>query len=572
MTIQDLINIIPPVILKRGEGYYHSGNILELNQGQDGTWYADVEGNNGTYKVEIKPDYDSQSADYYCDCPYDGAICKHVAAVALAINERKTMNIPSDNIELKEVSWEQLIKDAKLKDLRDFMLDYGENNHDFRHQIKLTFSEPVSVDNADNISYYESQINGIFENYEDGGFIDYRSGHKAMNDVSQFQIKADEYYLKGNLNEAFCISAAIAMEGISAIQYMDDSSGDCGGAICESFEVMENILYKNTPSRELRKRIFDWLHEQVQNSDYIDFGVGDSLESLFFNTAAFLGQLDLAYKFIDANISTLSKENDWSSKHSLRRYLEQKVKMLESEDRQVEVENIIDSYLHLENFRQIRVDAALKANNLKKVEKLILDGIKIAQKENSSGVVHRWKDQLLELYKQQKQTLKYHNLARELFLENTSENKYFYIFKQTSDTKDWEKKRDLLIDDLKNNKNGYYRSTPIHNLAWVYIEEQLINDLFELVRSSNSIDVVIYYTDQLKENYSTQLLKYYTMAIENAARNTGRGVYVTLVHYFKNMAKLKGGLNAATTLRSSLLVQYKNRPAMREEFGKLNWK
>ncbi|MCF8379689.1 MAG: SWIM zinc finger family protein [Bacteroidales bacterium] len=571
MTIQELINIIPIEILQRGQNYFNSGNILQLNQGSDGTWFAEVEGNYGNYEVEIKADNNSESADYYCDCPYDGAICKHVAAVALAINEEKTITISSNEEVPDEESWEQLIKDAKPKELRNFMLDFGVKNQDFRHQIKLAFSKPVSVENTDNIPYYQSQINGIFDNYDYRGFIDYRSSHKAMNDVTQFQIKADDYYSKGNLNEAFCISAAIAMEGVKAIQYMDDSSGECGSAIYEAFRVIENILNNNKPSHELKERIFNWLYEQVQNSDYRNYGVGDSLEPLFFDTAASLKQMDIAYEFIDAKIIELDKEDGWSKKYYLQSYLGQKINLLQSEGRTAEADNIIDSYLHFEKFRQIRVEQALSANNPEEAEKLILDGIKIAQQGDAPGTVHQWKDQLLELYKQQKQAFKYNKLARELFVEKTSDIKYFKIYKQTSPKDDWEEKRNKLIAELKNKKRGYYGGISIVDLAKIYIEEQMIDELFTIVSSSNSINTIIKYTKYLKEKYPTELLEYYKAAIEIQAKQTGRNVYVSLVQYLKQMAKLKGGQPAAKALKDSLLNEYKNRPAMKQELRKLNW-
>ncbi len=571
MTIQELINIIPFKILQRGQNYFNSGNILQLNQGSDGTWYAEVEGNYGNYEVEINPDNDSESADYYCDCPYDGAICKHVAAVALAINEEKTITISSKDAELDEESWEQLIKDAKPKDLRNFMLDFGVKNQDFRLQIKLAFSKPLSVENADNIPYYQSQINGIFDNYDYQGFIDYRSSDKAINDVSKFMTKADNFYSKGNLNEAFCISAAIAMEGVKAIQYMDDSSGECGGAIYEAFQVIENILNNNKPSDELKKRIFNWLYEQVQNSDYRSYGLGDSLEPLFFDTAASLKQMDIAYEFIDAKISELDKEDGWSKKYYLQSYLGQKINLLQSEGRTAEADNIIDSYLHFEEFRQIRVAQALSASNPEEAEKLILDGIKIAQQDDASGTIHQWKDQLLELYKQQKQAFKYNKLARELFVENTSDIKYFKVYKQTSPKDDWEEKRNKLIAELNNNKRGYYGGISLDDLAKIYIEEQMIDELFAIVSSSNSIHTIIKYTKHLKEKFPAELLEYYKAAIEIQAEQTGRNVYVSLVDYLKQMAKLKGGLPAAKGLKVSLLNNYKNRPAMKEEFRKLNW-
>jgi uncharacterized Zn finger protein len=569
MTIQELINYIPFEILKRGQNYFENGNILQLNKGSNGTWYAEVEGNYGNYQVEIETDNKSNVTNYYCDCPYDGAICKHIAAVALVISEQDIISITSDEDSYAE-SWEQLIKDAEPEDLREFMLSYGLKNQDFRHQIKLAFSKPASVQNSNNIPYYQSQINGIFDNYDYRGFIDYRSSHKAMNDVTQFQIKADDYYSQGNLNEAFCISAAIAIEGVKAIQYMDDSSGACGGAIYESFRVIENIL-NNKIADELKVRIFNWLHEQVLNPDYNNYGVGDSLEPLFFETAASLKQLDIAYKFIDAKIIQLDKEDGWSKKYYLQSYLGHKIDLLQSEGRTAEADNIIDTYLHFEDFRKIRVQEALSENNPEKAEKIILDGIKVAEQDNAPGTVHQWKDQLLELYRQQKETFKYNNQARELFIENTSDIKYFRIYKQTSPKNGWEAKRNKLIAELKNKKRGYYSGIFLDDLAQVYIEEQMIEELFEIVSSSNSIHTIMKYTNHLKSKYPAELLEYYKAAIEIQAEQTGRNVYASLVNYLKQMAKLKGGLPAAKALKESLLDKYKNRPAMKEEFGKLNW-
>lgn len=569
MTIPELINQIPFEILHRGQNYFNSGNILQLNQGRNGTWYAEVEGNYGNYEVEIETDNKKKVTNYYCDCPYDGSICKHIAAVALAINEKNTIAVSSGD-EANEESWEQLINEAKLKDLRNFMLDYGVKNQDFRHQIKLAFSKPVSVQNADNLSYYKSQINGIFDNYDYHDFTDYRSSRKAMYDVEHFTVKADNYYSKGNFNEAFCIAAAIVMECVKAIQYMDDSSGECGGAIYESFRVIENIL-SNEISAELKERIFNWLFEQVQNPEYRSYGVGDSLEPLFFETAASLKQMDIAYKFIDAKITQLDNEDGWSKKYYLQSYLGQKIYLLQSEGRTTEADNIIDTNLHFQEFRKIRVEQALAENNLEKTEKLILDGIKVAEKEDAPGTVHQWKDQLLELYKLQEDTFKYNKLARELFVENTSSIKYFNIYKQTSPTDGWENKRNKLIAELKSKKRGYYTGISIDDLAKIYIEEQMIEELFEIVSSSNRIHTLIKYTNYLKSKYPTELLEYYKAAIEIEAEHTGRNVYRELVQYLKQMAKLKGGLTAAKHLRTALLNKYKNRRAMKEEFLKLNW-
>jgi len=569
MTIQELIDETPSKILQRGQCYYADGNILELNRGRNGIWYAEVEGNYGTYDVEIDTDTNNYVTDYKCNCPYEGDICKHIAAVALLINEKKSIAISADE-DARTKNWEDLIDDAEVKDLKGFMIDYGQKSRDFRQQIELRFSEPVCVQNSDNISFYQSQISGIFNYYDDEDYIDYRSAGRAMNDVYPFLIKAEACCSKGHMNDAFGIASAIAMEATRAIQHMDDSTGQCGGVIDEAFLMIERIL-NNKISDDLKEKIFNWLYAQVKNSDYNDYGVGDQLEPLFFETALSLKQLDIAYKFIDDKIDQLDTEDTWNKDYYLQIYLGQKVNLLRQEDRILEADKIIDSNLHLEEFRQIRVEEAISDNHFSKAEKLIHAGIKIAKQNDALGTVHEWKDRLLELYKQGEESSKYNNLSRELFVENTSSINYFRIYKQTSSQESWEEQRTKLIAELKSQKREYYNGIFIDDLANIYIEEQMTDELFELVKSSNSVHSTIKYTKYLKDEYPSGLLVCYKSAIEAQAVHTGRKVYEELVGYMEQMSKLENGLEAAKAIKNALLEKYKNRPAMKEEFGKLNW-
>jgi predicted HTH transcriptional regulator len=100
---------------------------------------------------------------------------------------------------------------------------------------------------------------------------------------------------------------------------------------------------------------------------------------------------------------------------------------------------------------------------------------------------------------------------------------------------------------------------------------QMIDELFEIVSSSNSIHTIIKYSNNLKSKYAAELLEYYRAAIEIQAEHTGRNIYSALVQYLKQMAELKGGLHAAKALKEPLLNKYKNRPAMKKEFKNINW-
>ncbi|TKG90743.1 hypothetical protein EYV94_23045 [Puteibacter caeruleilacunae] len=568
MTLDEFIETIPFVILDRGRAYLERRKIIELDECNLGDWYAQVEGNYGDYEVTIVFDENDNVTTYGCDCPHDADICKHIAAVALAIKGDQVSPKDSDH-KLQTEDWTQLIEDATLEELRSFMLDYGYQNKDFRHQVQLTFAKPSSDQNDNNIPYYRQQISEVFENYTYKGYIDYDHSFNATHDVSNFQRKADYYYSTGTLNEAFSISAAIAEESIKVIEYMDDSAGGCGDLIVESFEVVRNVL-KSTPSSELKETIFNWLRQQMQNSDYDNYGVGDILEQLFFDAAIALEKVKIAYQFIDNRLIDLKKKDDWSSEYALKKYLGRKIELLQSEGRTDEAEQIIDDHLKYKEFRQIRVDQALSGEDHKKAEKLILEGIKDAERDNTRGIVHQWKDQLLELYKQRKEAFKFNKLVRELFVENSSDIEYFKLYKQTSPREGWKERRDKLIAELKDKKNGHIRGISLDNMAGIYIEEEMIDELFELVRLSLDLETIIKYTEYLKEKYSSELLDCYKVAIEGKAERAGRSVYRDLVRYLKAMSKLKDGMPAAKALKNSLLEKYKNRPAMSDEFWALN--
>ena len=465
---------------------------------------------------------------------------------------------------------EHLIETTSAKELRSFLRDYGSQNETFRRHLVSTFSKPEAIDHRETVGYYQNQVNGIFEDYEYGGYIDYRHSHKAMRDVDHYLILSENFFGKANYIEAFSIVAAIAMEGVKAIQYMDDSSGQCGSAIAESFEMIGNILNTNE-SNALQNIIFEWLHKQVQNSDYNDYGVGDHLETLFLETAIVLNQLDKAHQFLDLKINELADSEGWSKKYYLQEYLLKRINLLQFEGKTEEADSIIDAYLDYSKFRQIRVDNALADNDYNQAKHLILKGIDIAGQEKESGSIHDWKVQLLEVYKQLGDDTQYRNLARELFVENTSEIAYYIYFKQTIPFGDWEFERNRLINELKNRQHRYYQGIPLNDMAQILIEEQMTTELFQLVGASNNIFMIMEYTHLLEPEFSVELLGCYKSAIEIEANKTGRNEYKALVRYLEKMASVKGGMLAAKELKESLLQQYKNRPAMREEFQKLQW-
>jgi uncharacterized Zn finger protein len=86
LRLENFEDVIDPVILERGRNYYLACRVADLEELEEGSWVALVEGSE-TYEVTIERD-EGGDLDCFCDCPYDwGPTCKHIAAVLFTIRD-----------------------------------------------------------------------------------------------------------------------------------------------------------------------------------------------------------------------------------------------------------------------------------------------------------------------------------------------------------------------------------------------------------------------------------------------------------------------------------------------------
>jgi len=91
LTLQNFETQINSAILQRGKQYYSSKAITWLEETIDNTWQAEVEGLD-MYQVNVKLEKENETSEYFCDCPYYGNTCKHVAAVLYALRDELKKN------------------------------------------------------------------------------------------------------------------------------------------------------------------------------------------------------------------------------------------------------------------------------------------------------------------------------------------------------------------------------------------------------------------------------------------------------------------------------------------------
>ena len=87
--IQRFLDDVDPVILSRGQDYYHRGHVESIEY-DEGHVTAEVSGSEDEpYLVDIDFDEDGEVEAWDCDCPYDwGPVCKHTVAALLAAQEK----------------------------------------------------------------------------------------------------------------------------------------------------------------------------------------------------------------------------------------------------------------------------------------------------------------------------------------------------------------------------------------------------------------------------------------------------------------------------------------------------
>lgn len=222
ITLDNFESCVPYRILVRGEEYYETGAVSELEEDSPGEWTATVEGTEN-YNVEISMD-GKEIESWYCDCPYDGEICKHVIATLLAIrdNEKKVNRsaFSKMKVEVEEavvidetVDIQQLLSFVNLQELSQFIYEYATMHPEFKtallnrfmaKELSATSKEKdyrVEIQKVFNDSYYNKKPR--YHNRYDDFDCDWET---VFNRMDTFLEKADFFLNVGNIDTAIDIA------------------------------------------------------------------------------------------------------------------------------------------------------------------------------------------------------------------------------------------------------------------------------------------------------------------------------------------------------------------------------
>jgi BioD-like phosphotransacetylase family protein len=159
---------------------------------------------------------------------------------------------------------------------------------------------------------------------------------------------------------------------------------------------------------------------------------------------------------------------------------------------------------------------------------------------------------------------------------------YYNQWKNTFSTEEWkeiiEKEIDAIIDKVNQASKKYVlydfrrlNSTLLYNLAPIYVQENYLDRLFELVQKEQNLDNILTYFSNLKNQYSIEIIELLVPLFEKQGeRSEGRSQYKYLAQKMQFIINdLPESKEKILAVAQKLKAKYPRRPAMIEELEKL---
>ncbi|MBR5982481.1 MAG: hypothetical protein IK025_02000 [Bacteroidales bacterium] len=552
--------VVDEKILERGLSYYRNGHVGEIEEIAPNTYEAIVEGTEDyTVELTIK---NSVVTEHSCDCPYDmGPVCKHVTAVIfklledeLDLSETKTKKKKSS---AKHKSTAEQINDILAKATHDELVkiisDEAKKNANFRNHL-FTVLECYNDDIS--IEYYQKQVKSIIKAATGKyGFIEWNETRVVGRAIGEMLDGAQVNMDSKNYRTALMVLFAVIGEMEDALNNSDDSNGEIGGCIDESFEMLNNLAEVNR-QEDIRKMIFETCLDFFKRNLYNGFDWHTELLEI----AASQVKTDGEFKEVLA-----LTEKPLESEYYEEVLQTIKYDLLLKVRGEIEANAFRDQNLSNSRFRRMAIEMAMEQKNFADAIRIARDGVK-CDMQSKPGLAKEWYDWLLKIAQAQNDTPKIIEYARYLLIDNfRQEQDYYKILKKNVKHEEWDDFVCDIVAEIKN-KGRYWDSELV---AKIFISEKWWDKLLAFVKDCNRLSVTERYESFLAKQYAEEVAGIYAKQIMKFMENNmGRDNYKEACRYIRRMIKL-GARAEADKIVATLRNLYPNRRALMEELNRV---
>ena len=595
ITLDNFEAIVPFKILMRGQEYYELGAVSDLEEASSGEWTATVDGTR-SYTVEISLEGDKVDS-WYCDCPYDGGICKHVVATLFAIRDNSEkvsrsvfskMSVLEDDgdeemdveesVDLEriedtvlyspvDVDIQQCLSFIKPQELSRFICEYASTNQEFKTALLDRFITK-KLSKTSQYKDYRKEIQKIFENsfqskksryhnrYDDFS----RDWETVFSQLDTFLEKADFFLKLESLDDTIAIALqtlrSIGENYDDELLYDDDISAS---DYCEQAgDLILKVVRHPKTTQQQKTGILQELCQIAGISIYHDYDIYD-VDDLMMQINLSIQSADKALELID---KLLEERKD---SYDLYQLVLRKVDMLLGQKEQEKADDTIRQYLYLSEIREMEVKKLMEREQYDEAVRLLDEGIELSKKEEYDGTTGKWLKLKLKIFERTNRTSEVIDTCRLLFISGREQLEYYHKLKTLIPKEQWKVFLDEMMKEVP--FNGYF-SFDGNVEAEIYVEEKEDERLFHLLSSAGfgQLEALMQYAHHLKNSHSEQLIDMYiSILIDYAERNIGRKYYEQIARALLCMQELNGGKVAVKQLVEDFRTIYKRRSAMMEE-------
>ncbi len=561
ITLNGFENQINEIILERGYDYYKEGNVIEIEELEEGEYEITVEGSE-LYTVNLTIQRNVIS-DYYCDCPYDmGPVCKHVVAALYYLkenNEETTKPKPKEKSITKQA--EELLETLSHEELKAYVRNVCSNDNKFR---QLFVTRHIHILSPSSQELYKKQVQALVKSYSGSyGLIDYSAVKSLSRAVRGIVDEARLNLTKGQPRTAMFMALAIAEELVEIISYgADDSNGELGNCMENAFEILEELTETDL-DKDLHNELFNHLVRLFEMGVFKNFDWHFSTVSLAIQLCTTI-QEEERIKAALNKIKSNGTNWDWDYHQAQNMMLA----LIEKTGNNKSAIQYMEQNLSNSDFRSRMIEDALDIKDYSKAKILAEEGV-AKDSKNAPGLADQWRNYLLAIAQRTVDTETIIRLSRYFLVHSGGRYyplKYYYdTLKGLIPDVQWNDYLENLIIGIK----GKGRWIDYNRISQLYIWEKRWGQLLELLRQDTSFERITDAEPYLSKSYSTELVTLYRECILNyLEHNMGRSHYQKACYYINRIKKLSAQ-PMAKELIQELKTTYSNRRALIEELNKI---
>lgn len=599
MTLSDFENYVPSKILARGEEYYISDAIEEIEEISPDKWRATVIGNEA-YTVTVCLEGDKITS-YDCDCPYEGNLCKHVVATLLTIrnNNNKKKKHFTPPVEKAMVIMEEVpvVKDEtmviqtikKRKTMEDieklvsfiapealatFVCEYATMHADLREALQQKFTPTKNKTNP--TTSYSKEIQDCFaSSYHRSPSYNRYHDYEENLDVDDVSSQLDVYLDKATFlleQKSFGDVASIALQIFRSIgEFCDEDQEyaiyDDEYLFTDNCETAAALLLQLAENTEVPQALKDYILDELCHiatfASYHDYSVYD-VDTLVDDVNRISQSKEGAMKRIDKMLSEEKKDSSRTNE-----LVTQKIELLHELDRHKEANEVIEKYLYLPRIRKRKINRLMDEKKYEEALQTIDQGIETAQELGNHGTVFDWKKEKLSIYQQTSNTPLIIVTAKDMFISDRDKIESYRLLKKYISHEEWKPFLKSIMQQADLSSHSFFGSSIEADIYVAEKDEKQLMDFLNKISPSQQLNALRNYAHHLKNNYSAEILAIYTQRIqEYAERNMGRNHYEYVASVLSIMKEFKEGTKAVSELVQLLRTKYKKRPAMMDELRK----